>query len=635
MKAFKKVAVIGLDCALTHMLDKHIAEGLLPNFKKFFENGTVCDNALVPFPTITPPNWATLCTGAWPGTHGVTDFCVHEPDTTPTALNALCAFNSKWIKAETIWEAAEKAGKKSIVFNYPGAAPSKLKNGIVVGGRGLAIGMVFDGNRLLDKDLILSGEMLFSTGREYNSVYTQFVDAKDWTGVDSFGDDPLEATVVPNFPNNKLSTFAPVTWHILVRDSEGKGYDTATLSPTKDMKDAFFTVKTGEWTPKLFTHITADGVAQEVFFNAKLLRLSDDAEDFSLFLNPLVTTHGWATPPEVDDEIRDVPGCLGNAAGYIVYSSGWIDADTWIEINHQHANYNAAVAMRLLKQHEWDIFYMHHHPPDWTYHLLMTDLDENTAKSKEAYELAWRMHREMCIATDKMIGDILTTVGDDTCVVLVSDHGAVMDGPAVSPNDILEQAGLMTILSYAEVDSRGETKSAAALKKRYSGKVDVANSKALAQRTCHLYVNLKGRYPGGIVEPEDYEKVQQQIIDALYAYKHPETGERCISLAISRKDARMIGLHGDEIGDVIYAIKPEYGSQHGNILPTATWGVGSLHALMVFHGPGIKAQRMQRTCNIVDLVPTLCYGAELPVPIQCEGSVLYQIFDNPNFKLNS
>ena len=134
MRLFQKVAVIGLDCAITHMIEKHIAEGVLPNFKKLFERSAVCENTFVPYPTITPPNWATISTGAWPGTHGITDFWVHLPGTTPTADNAVCAFNSKWNKAETMWEEAERAGKKSIVFNYPGAWPSRMKNGIVVGG---------------------------------------------------------------------------------------------------------------------------------------------------------------------------------------------------------------------------------------------------------------------------------------------------------------------------------------------------------------------------------------------------------------------------------------------------------------------------------------------------------------------
>ena len=44
----KKVAVIGLDCALPHLIEKHIKEGHLPTFKKLFEGGVITDNCLVP-----------------------------------------------------------------------------------------------------------------------------------------------------------------------------------------------------------------------------------------------------------------------------------------------------------------------------------------------------------------------------------------------------------------------------------------------------------------------------------------------------------------------------------------------------------------------------------------------------------
>jgi len=42
----KRVAVIGLDCALPHLIEKHIAEGHLPTFKKLISEGLIADNPL-------------------------------------------------------------------------------------------------------------------------------------------------------------------------------------------------------------------------------------------------------------------------------------------------------------------------------------------------------------------------------------------------------------------------------------------------------------------------------------------------------------------------------------------------------------------------------------------------------------
>ena len=163
---------------------------------------------------------------------------------------------------------------------------------------------------------------------------------------------------------------------------------------------------------------------------------------------------------------------------------------------------------------------------------------------------------------------------------------------------------------------------------------DPKNSKAIPLRSVYVYVNLKGRDPDGIVDAKDYEKVQQEVIDALYGYVDPETGKRPVAMALSKQDAQILGLYGDGVGDVVYATYPWFGMQHGAILPTAEWGIGSLKALLTMTGPGIKkGHRLQRTVWLTDLVPTICYLMDWPVPEQAEGAVIYQAFEDPNFKL--
>ena len=109
--------------------------------------------------------------------------------------------------------------------------------------------------------------------------------------------------------------------------------------------------------------------------------------------------------------------------------------------------------------------------------------------------------------------------------------------------------------------------------------LDVSKSLAVPQRYMFVYVNLKGKYPGGIVEPEDYEKVRGRIIDALLDYKHPETGERPVLLAVRKEDAHVFGMGGAQAGDVVYVLKPEYMAEHGYGLPTGESGCGSLKNL--------------------------------------------------------
>jgi predicted AlkP superfamily phosphohydrolase/phosphomutase len=282
---------------------------------------------------------------------------------------------------------------------------------------------------------------------------------------------------------------------------------------------------------------------------------------------------------------------------------------------------------------------MHAHSPDWSYHLILTEMDPGLTKNEAKKQAAWDAHLKIYQAQDKMLAKIMQACGKETLFILVSDHGAVADGVIFDPFKPLTAAGL-TVLEEKQVEAltipittttrfQGEIQTFRAIAQQ----PNVAKSKCFPQRELYIYINLKGRDPEGIVEPADYENVQQQIIDALLTYVDPKTGRRPVSLALSKRDARILGLYGDWVGDVIYALYPWVAGQHGNILPTAEWGIGSLKGLLTFTGPGVKkGYRLQRTCNIVDLVPTVCYLMDLPLPSTVEGAVLYQAFTNLNFK---
>ena len=51
-------------------------------------------------------------------------------------------------------------------------------------------------------------------------------------------------------------------------------------------------------------------------------------------------------------------------------------------------------------------------------------------------------------------------------------------------------------------------------------------------------------------------------------------------------------------------------------------------------GPGIKKGAvLSRKAKLEDVVPTLCYLAEICVPADCEGGILYQALEDPDMKI--
>jgi predicted AlkP superfamily phosphohydrolase/phosphomutase len=651
----KRVAVLGFDCAETHLIQKHIDEGHLPTFKKLFEGGVVAQNCLCPFPTITPPNWASIATGTWPGTHKVTDFHLPTDGADPVNGNIFEAFSSENCKAEYIWDRLDAAGKKCIVCNYPGSWPSKMKNGIMVGGAGLTVNEYRNGHQGLDSHLPLGNDQFITTGYYPQATRVTFSDAEGWKNLPSGSEDPLAAKFDVQF-YTASEQMAPLSWYVLVTQSAGDGYDSVTVSPTTDVKDAIFTLRLGEWSKKTYRKFKAqDGREIEAFFKAKLLQLSDDAEDFLLFISLFGPTEGWSNPPEIARELKSEEGILTFSAGLLGYTMGFYEMDTYAEIAELHDQWLGDVSTQLMTKYPWDFYCMHIHPIDWIYHSVLTEMDENTCSSKEKYKNAWDLHLRVLKSQDRLLARLVEAGGEDTLFVLVSDHGAVADGTIFNPYIPLIKAGLCVMEGQGDnLDTKaleeqnatvhaamnvflGETGSERVGSEilemaTYSiFKPDIKRSMAVPQRTIYIYINLKGRDPNGIVDPADYGKVQQRIIDALYSYVDPTTGKRPVALALSKQDVRILGLHGDRVGDVVYAIYPEFGGQHGPQLPSAEWGVGKLKSLQAFYGPGIKEGfKLERTSGLTDIVPTICYVMNWPVPAQTEGNILYQALNNPN-----
>ncbi|MHB1417079.1 MAG: alkaline phosphatase family protein, partial [Chloroflexota bacterium] len=437
----KRVAFIGFDCPVVPLLQKYVDEGLLPNFKKVFDAGTVAENCLVPFPTITPPNWTTIATGARIGTHQVTDFWLLKEGKTPDASNIFDCFDSKYVQAETLWEAMAKAGKKPVVLNWPTSWPPKVEGVTMVGGGSLtpierSLGV---GNGV--SEVSLCSNQLISNGFYPMAIRGQFEPAEDWANLDEPGDEPMEMAAELEFPSSDDKP-APTTWFVLARQSGGEGYDTATLSPTRDMKDAFCTLHTGEWSPKVWTKVKmADGREREVFFAAKLLELSPDAENFRLWLTALVDPTILVSPKEVAKKIVTPTGIPVPEGGLVETMLGLIDLDTFAENSALYNQYLADCAKSLLADGDWDGFFMHCHPTDFTYHVLATRLDPDLNPDEADRKLAWDCHQKVYESADKMLGQILELMPKDTLVILLSDHGAVPDGPTFDPFKALVPKG--------------------------------------------------------------------------------------------------------------------------------------------------------------------------------------------------
>ena len=637
-RSVSKVMVLGVDSPIAYRLQQWAKAGHLPTMQGLIERGVWAKNCLAPLPTITPPNWTTIATGAWCGTHGITDFHAHVPGDPLNEVHK--AFLIDEGKAEHIWNAAARAGKSAIVVNWPSTWPPQLKNGYQIGGYGLApTDWQIRGPKGRSFGLIAVDALVSNEDYLYASK-AEFARANGWEGVEH-SPRALEATVAMDFrrPRDPLE---PVTWHVLIDASDGVKYDTCLVAKSKSKSGLYARLRVGEWSPNIpETFGTAIG-PQDTVFRLKLVELAPDASAFRLYVLGPCALHGWGYPATIEDEIKSEGTPIGKAA-WEGMALGWVDEKTVVEVYEFENQWLTDASLHLLQNKPWDIFCTHLHTVDWLYHYLTLKIDPATATNPQEAEYWQGIELSLYQSVDRALARLLSVADEHTLVVVVSDHGAKAETTFFNVNDILEEAGLLTYLPSVE-EGHGEVdKTVGAMPpgfqktvKAYEGlhRVDWSKTKAVGQRFVHVYVNVKGRDPHGIVEPgEDYQQTVRQIIDALYRWADPETGKRPIALALGGEDRRIIGHHGDRSGDVVYAVTPEFGVEHGPHLSTGKHGIGDLHGTFIIAGPGIKqGVEIDRTVWLTDVVPTICYAAGLPVPEQCEGAVTYQAMEDPDAK---
>ena len=95
----------------------------MPNLKKFVEKGSCREDLVLlgAVPTVTPPQWTTLATGAYPITPtGITAFFNPHPDYADSYVYALDFY--RMCQAEQLWNVFAEAGKKTMVWHWPGSA---------------------------------------------------------------------------------------------------------------------------------------------------------------------------------------------------------------------------------------------------------------------------------------------------------------------------------------------------------------------------------------------------------------------------------------------------------------------------------------------------------------------------------
>jgi predicted AlkP superfamily phosphohydrolase/phosphomutase len=621
----KKALIIGIDGTSPESIQRFIDQDRLPNLKELLERG-VSANALPVLPTHTPVNWATLATGAWPGTHGITGFSIHHRGEPLNVVHS--GFDTKEIQAEFLWNAAERAGKKSIVMKWAGPTfPVTLKKGIQVDGC-FCVSCIHE----------ITGPKLYSSEKTPQSVKISLNPSSGWKKIPCCSLTPLESELnidgqIHNESDNSSQRTINVSakLHLLFVDSDGKHYDRLIVSRTKNVEDQIGILKVGQWSKWVEINFRGEGFSAVGTLRLKLLELSDSST--KIFCSQIMPTSGWTYPEEIAAELTKNVGPFLQRPGYYQYPytyGGWAGRQTLMEeMEYQH-DWFARATGYLLDKHDWDLFFMQTHAGDYIFDHLVKDAEPLTSASKEESNKCIELIGKTFEQVDKMIGRILSHVSiEETLIAVVSDHGVIGYPSHISARSIVRDLLIENNLLFYK-DEKGRPRGPGSKPEQGRSNIDWKRTKAQVQDTIFINLNVKGREPNGVVEPHDFLKTRDEIIQALLNYKDPKLGICPFSLVLRSEDARILGLYGDRIGDIVYTVREGTlsGEGHGVQLPTAKYGMSSLRALFILAGPGIKkSYKLKQTVWLTDLAPTVAYLMGIPSPRQADGSVLYEAFE--------
>jgi phosphonoacetate hydrolase len=129
----RPLVVICLDGSANEYLDAASARGLLPNFQKMSVRG-YRGLARAAMPTFTNVNNASIVTGAPPSVHGISGNFFYDTE----AKQEVMMNSAKFLRAETIFPAAARAGRKVAVVTAKEKLRDIFSAGLVVGPPGNA-----------------------------------------------------------------------------------------------------------------------------------------------------------------------------------------------------------------------------------------------------------------------------------------------------------------------------------------------------------------------------------------------------------------------------------------------------------------------------------------------------------------
>lgn len=580
-----KVVLVSLDGAADWLVDEFLARGVLPPdgaFATLARTGVRAE-AMVPIAeSMTAPSHTAMFTGTYPERNGIvsnTFLSAGDPISRSTD-----GFEAS-IEAETLWQAAQRQGKRVFCVAAVGANIEKPERRC-----DLTLAYGHSQGRPSMVKLAPAGED-WTTGRE------RFEHAQPLA--------PADASVPLAFT---LDDDSVLPLHAIALDTtfdQRRAFDAVLLGFDTSLANGYAArLAGGRWAPLWLDR--GRGLGAWV----RLMSLASEDATATLYLGAPGSQR--SEPPSFVATLNERAGPWPDGPDDTRVLRGEIPEEMWQQQAARLSTRLSEATLMALRQPEWDLLLTYLPVIDETQHAFLLrdprqhdyDAEQGARRARFNRHLEWAYR-----LADRLLGEWMAAAPPGTNFVVVSDHGVIPTHTMLLLNNALAQAGFRVT-----EDNTSEVRA-------YT-----------SGSTAHIYVNLAGRQPGGVVPAEKYGEYVERIVAACHALSDPLTGEPLLQVVRRKSELDAFHMnHPGRSGDVWGNAAPGFalsgridpkrpilevaGREHGQ-----HGYVGSnrrIHAIFFAAGPHVP-QGTLGTVNAVDVAPTVAalLGIEPPRDVQ-------------------
>jgi predicted AlkP superfamily phosphohydrolase/phosphomutase len=517
-----KVVVVSLDAAADWLVDEFLARGVLPAdgaFARMSRSGLRAEAMMPVSVASTSPSHTAMFTGAYPERNGiVANTFLQRGDSIGRASSG---FNAP-IKAETLWSAAARQGKRVICSTAVGAD-----------------------NASADRSCTLT----FGFGHQEvrpSVVWLAGSGDDKWQYGDERFENARALTVSRNSPGQLEYKFksAAVPLYALAVDRSFDGrenFDAIVLDRDRDLTNGYVcALREGDWAQVDFS-IEGHRLGSWI----RGLGLKPDLSEASVYLGEVSSIPG--APEEF---VKGIEAGVGFWPGQVDGENlkrGLISEQVFFEQAERIAGYIKSIVLANFKQPEWDLLFTYLPIIDDVEHRYLlrdprqADYEAEAGRRRERY--ASRVEGVYQQA-DRVLKEWMDAAPPETNFIVVSDHGMMPTHTAILINNYLAEAGFkVDPEDQAEVRAQTDGPSA------------------------HIYVNLAGRQKGGVIAREKLDQYIDRVILACKSLRDPVTNAQVFQVVLKQSELDQLRLnYAERAGDVFVSARAGYSLSY-RVLP--------------------------------------------------------------------